>query len=156
MDTILQMIPRMQTWLGCCSQYARMCQWLRNQLHHRSSFLFFFTDKSKLLFLKALQKKNLNMTVCRHCSKLSFDDKSYASVLVVGSIEGLEKTIEDLESRIMPCVSALCPRCEKISVLSNGTTESLLCTVFMWQRLREWIDTSYDEKHARIPPHSGV
>ena len=119
-------------------------------------FSLFFHGQEQALIFKGPAKKNLNMTVCRHCSKLSFDDKSYASVLVVGSIEGLEKTIEDLESRIMPCVSALCPRCEKISVLSNGTTESLLCTVFMWQRLREWIDTSYDEKHARIPPHSGV
>jgi hypothetical protein len=25
-------------------------------------------------------------------------------------------------------------------VLSDGSTESLLCTLYMWQRLREWID----------------
>ncbi len=41
----------------------------------------------------------------------------------------------------MPCVTAVCPKCEHVSVLSDGTMESLLGTVYMWQRLREWIDT---------------
>jgi hypothetical protein len=54
--------------------------------------------------------------------------------------DGLAKTLSDLESRIIPCVSAVCPECDRISVLSDGTTESLLRTVHMWQRMREWID----------------
>ena len=84
------------------------------------------------------------MSICRHCASLSFNSKSYASVLVTGDGENLARTLANLESRILPCVSAVCPNCENISVLSNGTTESLLCTIYMWQRLREWIDTAHE------------
>lgn len=83
------------------------------------------------------------MSLCRHCTSLKFDQTSYASVLVTGDSEGLQKTVSELESRIIPCVTAICPKCEHVSVLSNGTHESLLCTVYMWQRLRGWIDPSF-------------
>ena len=79
-------------------------------------------------------------TTCRHCASLTFNPKSYASVLVTGGTDGLPATIADLESRIVPCVTAVCPRCENVSVLSDGSTESLLGTVYLWQRMREWID----------------
>ena len=82
-------------------------------------------------------------TVCRHCHPLSLNSKSYASVLVTGGTDSLSTTLTDLESRIIPCVSAVCPECEKISILSDGSTESVLCTVFMWQRMRQWIDTAH-------------
>jgi hypothetical protein len=80
-------------------------------------------------------------TLCRHCTALRFDQTSYASVLVTGGTDGVQNTLADLESRIVPCVTAVCPKCEHVSVLSDGTMESLLGTVYMWQRLREWIDT---------------
>ena len=86
----------------------------------------------------------MSPAICRHCASLSSNSKSYASVLVTGDNESLDRTLANLESRILPCVSAVCPKCEKISVLSNGTTESLLCTVYMWQRLQEWIDTAHE------------
>jgi hypothetical protein len=79
-------------------------------------------------------------SLCRHCSDLKFNKGSYASVLVTGGADALHTTIADLESRIVPCVTAVCPKCEHVSVLSDGSTESLLCTLYMWQRLREWID----------------
>jgi hypothetical protein len=77
-------------------------------------------------------------SLCRHCSDVTFDHTSYAAVLVAGG--ELHTTIDTLEQRIVPCVTAVCPKCEHVSVLSDGTTESLLCTLYMWQRLREWID----------------
>ena len=82
------------------------------------------------------------MSRCRHCNHLEFNKASYASVLVAGGADGLHEIIADLESRIVPCVTAVCPKCEHVSVLSDGSTESLLCTVYTWQRLREWIDTT--------------
>lgn len=82
-------------------------------------------------------------TICRHCASLRFDSTSYASVLVAGGSDGrMPSLVEDLESRIVPCITAVCPKCERVSVLSDGTLESLLCTVYTWQRLREWIDTT--------------
>lgn len=78
------------------------------------------------------------MSVCRHCNRLAFDGPSYASTLVAG--EAMPKLLADLESRIIPCVTAVCPRCERISVLSDGSQEAALETIFMWQRLKEWID----------------
>ena len=81
-------------------------------------------------------------TVCRHCSPPTLNGGSYAAVLVTSSAEGLPAMLGDLESRIIPCVSAVCPVCERISILSDGSTESVLCTVYMWQRMRQWIDTA--------------
>lgn len=78
------------------------------------------------------------MSVCRHCAGLVFDATSYASVLVSGG--AVPPVLADLESRIIPCVTAVCPDCERISVLSDGSQESALGTIFMWQSLREWID----------------
>ena len=81
-------------------------------------------------------------TICRHCHPLSYNNKSYASVHVTGGTDGLPAAIADLESRIIPCVSAVCPECERTSILSDGSTESVLCTVYMWQRMKQWIDTA--------------
>lgn len=77
-------------------------------------------------------------SLCRHCSSVKFNQDSYAAVLVTSG--ALQNTITDLEQRIVPCVTAVCPKCEHVSVLSDGSTESLLCTLYMWQQLREWID----------------
>lgn len=79
---------------------------------------------------------------CRHCAGFSLDDRStYASVLVAGNV--FRSTVESLEERIVPCVTAVCPDCDRVSLISDGSTESMLCSIFMWQRLREWIDTGY-------------
>ena len=83
------------------------------------------------------------MTRCRHCAHFSFDEResTYASVLVAGNV--LLETVELLEKRIIPCVTAVCPQCDRISLISDGSTESMICSIYMWQRLREWIDTDY-------------
>jgi hypothetical protein len=61
--------------------------------------------------------------------------------LVAGDV--LHITVERLEQRIIPCVTAVCPDCDQISLISDGSTESMIGSIFMWQRLREWIDTGY-------------
>ena len=84
---------------------------------------------------------------CRHCAGFSLDDRStYASVLVAGTV--LSKTVEQLEQRIIPCVTAVCPECNQVSLISDGSTESMIGSIFMWQRLREWIDTGYEVMDA--------
>jgi hypothetical protein len=52
--------------------------------------------------------------------------------------------VEALEERIIPCVTAVCPECDRVSLISDGSTESMLGSIYMWQRLREWIDTRYE------------
>jgi hypothetical protein len=84
---------------------------------------------------------------CRHCAKFSLvDSRTYASVLVAGN--ALLATVESLEKRIIPCVTAVCPDCDRVSLISDGSTESMICSIFMWQRLREWIDTDYGVMEA--------
>jgi hypothetical protein len=79
---------------------------------------------------------------CRHCAGFSLaEKKTYASVLVAGDV--LLETVELLERRIIPCVTAVCPNCDRVSLISDGSVDSMLCSIFMWQRLREWIDTDY-------------
>lgn len=73
---------------------------------------------------------------CRHCTGVSFDHGSYASVLV-----GLQRAIVEVEARIIPCVTAVCPGCNRVSLISDGTLESGVRTVAMWRRLAEWVDT---------------
>jgi hypothetical protein len=81
---------------------------------------------------------------CRHCAGFSLEDRiTYSSVLVAGS--ALKRMVESIEERIIPCVTAVCPNCDRVSLISDGSTESMLCSIFMWQRLGKWIDTGYSE-----------
>ena len=84
----------------------------------------------------------ISNNVCRHCSKAEFAT-SYASVLLLDGSDNVTKTVSELESRQIPCVSAVCPNCERISVLSDGGIDSLLRTVYLWTKMREWIDVGW-------------
>jgi hypothetical protein len=75
---------------------------------------------------------------CRHCVGLSVKDESYASVLVGNG--SLQRTIAEIETRVIPCVTAICPECGRVSLISDGTLESGVRTVAMWRRLAEWVD----------------
>ena len=89
-----------------------------------------------------MSESSLPLRRCRHCAGFSLDDRrTYASVLVAGNV--LQTMVESLEQRIIPCVTAVCPECDQVSLISDGSTESMICSIFMWQRLREWIDTDY-------------
>lgn len=79
-------------------------------------------------------------TCCRHCAQvgLLLGQDTYASVLV-GDGDLLTK-IESIEQRIIPCVTAICPECGMVSLLSNGTHASCLRTVAMWKLLAGWLD----------------
>ena len=92
-------------------------------------------------------KEETIMVVCRHCTKAQFKS-SYASVLVLDGHDNVMKTVTELESRQIPCVSAICPKCERISVLSDGSIDSLLRTVYMWTKTREWIDVGWQASSA--------
>jgi|APCry1669189070_1035195.scaffolds.fasta_scaffold07899_2 hypothetical protein len=79
------------------------------------------------------------MTQCRHCFAFRMDD-TYASVLVADGPTRLPVLLGRLEQRIIPCTTAVCSHCNQISALSNGSIDSLLRTVVMWRRLKDWID----------------
>ena len=86
---------------------------------------------------------------CRHCAGFSLEDRiTYSSVLVAGS--ALKRTVESIEERIIPCVTAVCPSCDRVSLISDGSTESMLCSIFLWQKLGKWIDTGYGESRGRV------
>ncbi len=81
----------------------------------------------------------MTTTCCRHCTGIAPDEpSSYASVLVGGG--EMSKVIESIETRIIPCVTAVCPKCGRVSLLSNGTPASCVRTVAMWQRMAGWVD----------------
>jgi hypothetical protein len=77
-------------------------------------------------------------TCCRHCTHLALGPETYASALVGNG--SLLKAVESIENRIIPCVTAVCPVCGRVTVLSNGTAASCVRTVAMWRRLAEWVD----------------
>jgi hypothetical protein len=76
---------------------------------------------------------------CRHCENIPLCDESYASVLV-GDTGCFLRTAQLIEKRIIPCVTAVCPDCNRVSLLSSGTMESCVRTVAMWRRVAEWVD----------------
>ena len=82
------------------------------------------------------------MTCCRHCEQVVLGPETYASVLVSNNGSSLLATVESIENRIIPCVTAVCPVCARVTVLSNGTPASCVRTLAMWHRLAEWLDTS--------------
>ena len=78
-------------------------------------------------------------TICRHCDPFPLTD-TYASMLIENGEAGLRKTMDSLEQRLIPCVTAICPKCDRVSVVSTGSVDSVLRTVVMWRCLKEWID----------------
>ena len=80
-------------------------------------------------------------TKCRHCNPFPLKD-TYASILVGNGEARLLDTLDSLEQRLIPCVTAVCPQCGKVTVLSGGTTPSVVNTIVMWKHLRPWIDDS--------------
>lgn len=76
---------------------------------------------------------------CRHCASLCLSQESYASTLV-GEKGVFLHTVLSIEERIIPCVTAVCPDCGRVSLLSDGTVESCVRTVAMWRRVAEWVD----------------
>lgn len=81
----------------------------------------------------------MTTTCCRHCADIAPDETSYASVLV-GNGDPMRSVVESIEARIIPCVTAVCPKCGRVSLLSNGTPASCVRTVAMWRRMASWVD----------------
>jgi hypothetical protein len=79
-----------------------------------------------------------SVSVTPVCRLSLVDESSYASVLVCNG--GLHQTVISIESRIIPCVTAICPKCGSVSLLSDGTAESCVRTVALWKRMAEWLD----------------
>lgn len=75
------------------------------------------------------------MASCRHCVSASFEP-SYASVALLGTRD-LRDSVELLESRgIVPCVSAVCGKCGRLSVLVRGDERApFVHSLAMWERL---------------------
>jgi hypothetical protein len=110
----------------------------------------FKSEKKNIKQLQMAATSTHGLRQCRHCAGFSLEDRTtYASVLVAGNI--FRSTVESLEERIVPCVTAVCPECDRVSLISDGSTESMLCSIFMWQSLREWIDTSYSTADVSLP-----
>jgi hypothetical protein len=78
-------------------------------------------------------------TVCRHCDPFPLPT-TYASMLIDKGEAGLRETMDALEQRLIPCVTAVCPKCDQVSIVSTGSVDSVLRTVVMWRCLKEWID----------------
>lgn len=80
------------------------------------------------------------MPICRHCTPFALGD-TYASQILTQGVPLLQ-FVETMELRIIPCATAVCPQCGKVTVLSGGTTPSVVNTIVMWKHLRPWIDDS--------------
>jgi hypothetical protein len=85
------------------------------------------------------------MPQCRHCNPFPITD-TYASVLIASGTSRLPLFLDRIEERIIPCTTAVCPACNRITTLSSGSVESLLRTLVMWRRLKEWIDEAGEIK----------
>jgi hypothetical protein len=80
------------------------------------------------------------MPICRHCVPFTLAD-TYASRLLTHGTP-LGEFVDNLEHRIIPCATALCPECGNVTIISKGTTPSVINTIVMWHHLRRWIDES--------------
>ena len=80
------------------------------------------------------------MPICRYCSPFSLQD-TYASQILTQGVS-LQEFVETMEHTIIPCATAVCPQCGKVSLLSAGNTPSVVNTIVMWKHLRRWIDDS--------------
>ena len=71
---------------------------------------------------------------CRHCSAFAFT-RSYASVALLGE-EDLQTSVEQVESQgIVPSVTAVCPRCNRVTVILCENEAPYVHVVGVWRRL---------------------
>ena len=81
---------------------------------------------------------------CRHCHPFAMVE-TYASRLMTDG-KTLVDMVATLEERIIPCATAMCPKCEHVSILSAGDVGSVVNTIIMWKRLAQWIDHLKEEE----------
>ena len=76
---------------------------------------------------------------CRHCHPKPFE-RSYASVILLGQ-QDLRASVDELESKgIMPCLTAICPECSKLSVIYNADDIApFVHTIALWKRLGPYL-----------------
>ena len=77
------------------------------------------------------------MPLCRHCHPFELKD-SYASRVLAP--ESLQALVESLEERIIPCATAVCPACDRVTILSEGDERSVVQTLVTWKLLARWVD----------------
>lgn len=75
---------------------------------------------------------------CRHCHPQPFTE-SYASVALLGT-ESLEHAVERLEGRgIVPCLTAVCGACNKLSAILYDVEEPYLHTLVLYEHLGHYL-----------------
>lgn len=71
---------------------------------------------------------------CRHCDPLDFR-RSYASVALLGRRD-LREAVENVEARgIVPCITAVCPRCGKLSLIVHDARAPYVHALAVWDRV---------------------
>ena len=76
----------------------------------------------------------MRMTSCRHCVPIEFR-RSYASVALLGDGD-LQASVENVEAQgIVPSVTAVCPGCNRITVILCENGAPYVHVVGVWRRL---------------------
>ena len=81
-------------------------------------------------------------TKCRHCNPFPLKD-TYASILVANGEAHLLNTLDSLEQRLIPCVTAVCPQCEQEKVVNPIPPKRLISKSNFALKGGGWADTGY-------------
>lgn len=73
---------------------------------------------------------------CRHCYPIALNPTA-SSVLLLGARD-LKAAVEEVETEIVPSVTALCPKCKRISILAPEL--DVAHPLWLLRRLRPFLD----------------
>lgn len=66
---------------------------------------------------------------------------TYASVLLLGSAVELVSAVEELEAQIRPGVTAVCPKCDRVSLVAeDGSAGSVVHALLVWKCFGPFLD----------------
>lgn len=82
------------------------------------------------------------MIKCRHCTRspAEMEEPSAASVLILGE-KSILSAVEELEAEgVLPCLTAVCPNCQRISILTEEGHGACAHVLGLWARMRPFLE----------------
>ncbi len=84
----------------------------------------------------------ISMPECRHCTKEVDMSATYASVVFLGRDTPLVSPVVDLEAQIRPGITAMCPKCDRVSIVcEDGGSDSCLHVLWLWRCFGPFLDS---------------
>ena len=100
----------------------------------------------------------MHAPACRHCAAIDLDAKmSYAARILLAPDQTLRSMVEKLEAEIRPGVTAVCPECDRVSIITqDGSAGAFAHTLGLWRVFGPFLDGLGHDASRKSPGGDGA